>query len=143
VEKTYLALVSGVVAESEATIDAPIGRDPKHRQRMAVVRSGRAAVTHFTVRERFADATLLEVAIETGRTHQIRVHLAFIDHPVLGDAIYGPRRAVGTDLERQFLHASGLAFRLPDGTPVAFTSPLPEDLQTALDALRAAPAAAP
>lgn len=140
VRKTYLALVSGAVEESEATIEAPIGRDPKHRQRMAVVRSGRPAVTHYRVIERFPHAALLEVDLETGRTHQIRVHLAFAGHPVVGDAVYG--RALPTDptLERQFLHASRLAFSLPDGTAVAFSSPLATDLVAALDQLRAATA---
>src|SRR5215216_1677861 len=115
VEKTYLALVTGSVADEEATIDAPIGRDPKNRQRMAVVRTGRPAVTRFQVVERFPNATLLEVSIETGRTHQIRVHLAFIGHPIVGDQIYGKARPKDSELDRQFLHASGLAFRLPDG----------------------------
>src|SRR5215217_826632 len=93
VEKTYLALVAGSVADEEATIDAPIGRDPKNRQRMAVMRSGRPAVTHFRVVEQFRTSTLLEVSIETGRTHQIRVHLAFIGHPIVGDQLYGSARA--------------------------------------------------
>src|SRR5919107_550077 len=115
VEKTYLALVAGSVADEEATIDAPIGRDPKNRQRMAVRRSGRPAVTRFHVVERFPDATLLEVSIETGRTHQIRVHLAFIGHPIIGDQLYGRARSTDPRLERQFLHASALGFRLPDG----------------------------
>jgi 23S rRNA pseudouridine1911/1915/1917 synthase len=137
VEKTYHALVAGVIEDSEATIDAPIGRDPKHRQRMAVLRDGRPAVTHFRVVERLVDATLLEVGIETGRTHQIRVHLAFIGHPVIGDPVYGRDRANGLGLTRQFLHACKLAFRLPDGTPVSFTAPLPPDLQRALVRLRA------
>src|SRR5215203_6987318 len=91
IEKTYLALVLGSVEHEEATIDAPIGRDPKNRQRMAVVRTGRPAVTHFRVVERFSNSTLLEVSIETGRTHQIRVHLAFIGHAIVGDQLY--RRA--------------------------------------------------
>src|ERR671910_36927 len=108
VEKAYLALVSGSVADEEAIIDAPIGRDPKNRQRMAVVRAGRPAVTQFRVVERFPDATLLEVSIETGRTHQIRVHLAFIGHPVVGDQVYGRARLTGPHLDRQFLHASAL-----------------------------------
>ena len=137
VEKTYLALVAGRIEESEATIDAPIGRDPKNRQRMTVQRSGRPAVTHFRVLERFANATLLEVKIETGRTHQIRVHLAFIGYPVAGDPVYGRGRIVTPGLGRQFLHASELAFQLPDGTPVRFAAPLPGELEQALTELRA------
>jgi 23S rRNA pseudouridine1911/1915/1917 synthase len=140
VEKTYLALVAGVVADEEATIDAPIGRDAKNRQRMAVTRSGRSAVSHFRVLERFPNATLLELSIETGRTHQIRVHLAFIGHPVLGDPVYGRTRADDRQMERQFLHASGLGFRLTDGTPVRFESPLPDDLHRSLEAVREAAA---
>src|SRR5829696_4809512 len=111
VEKTYLALVSGSTEDEEAIIDAPIGRDPKNRQRMAVVRSGRPAVTRFHVVERFPDTTLLEVSIETGRTHQIRVHLAFIGHPIVGDQLYGRVRQTDPHVERQFLHASALAFQ--------------------------------
>ncbi len=137
VKKDYVALVAGSIVEDEATIDAPIGRDPKNRQRMAVVRGGRPAVTHFRVRERFADATLLDVVIETGRTHQIRVHLAFIGHPVVGDRAYGQKDPTEMTLERQFLHASGLEFQLPDGRQVSFSAPLPADLQAVLDTLRA------
>jgi 23S rRNA pseudouridine1911/1915/1917 synthase len=137
VEKTYLTLVSGAVEDNEATIDAPIGRDPKNRQRMSVVRSGRPAVTHFRVVERFSNATLLEVSIETGRTHQIRVHLAFIGHPIVGDRVYGRAHPADSYLQRQFLHASGLGFRLPDGTPGRFTAPLPEDLERTLTRIRA------
>jgi 23S rRNA pseudouridine1911/1915/1917 synthase len=137
VEKTYLALVAGTIEENEATIDAPIGRDPKNRQRMAVVRTGRSAVTHFRVLERFPYATLLEIALETGRTHQIRVHLAFIGHPILGDPVYGRERPEDPSLDRQFLHASELAFALPDGTMKRFVSPLPADLQRVVDELRA------
>src|SRR5215213_9271053 len=101
VEKTYLALVSGSLGDEEATIDAPIGRDPKNRQRMAVVQTGRPAVTRFRVVERFRTSTLLEVSIETGRTHQIRVHLAFIGHPIVGDQLYGSARAALPQLDRQ------------------------------------------
>jgi 23S rRNA pseudouridine1911/1915/1917 synthase len=138
VEKTYLALVAGQIEEHEATIDAPIGRDPKNRQRMAVQRSGRPAITHFRVLERFANATLLEVAIETGRTHQIRVHLAFIGHPVVGDPVYGrTTTTVAPGLDRQFLHASELAFDLPNGTPVHLLAPLPKELERVLAGLRA------
>ena len=138
VEKTYLALVAGVVDDREATIEAPIGRDPKNRQRMAVVRSGRPAVTHFRVLERFEDVTLLEVQIETGRTHQIRVHCAFIGRPVVGDALDGRARASEPRLVRQFLHASALSLDLPDGRRERWTSPLPGDLQRALEELRLA-----
>ena len=138
VRKGYVALAAGVVEPDEGTIDAPIGRDPVHRQRMAVTPKGRPAVTHFAVRERFAAVTLLDVEIETGRTHQIRVHLAFIDHPVVGDAVYGRAgaRRGEPSAPRQFLHAARLGFRLPDGRDVAFESPLPPDLAAALDALR-------
>jgi 23S rRNA pseudouridine1911/1915/1917 synthase len=137
VEKTYLALVSGSVADEEAIIDAPIGRDPKNRQRMAVVRSGRPAVTQFRVVERFPDATLLEVSIETGRTHQIRVHLAFIGHPVVGDQVYGRARLTDPHLDRQFLHASALGIRLPNGEALRLEAPLPDDLRDVLEELRA------
>src|SRR4051812_1908398 len=136
VKKDYVALASGSIVESEATIDAPIGRDPKNRQRMAVVRGGRPAVTRFQVRERFDEATLLDVEIETGRTHQIRVHLAFIGHPVVGDRVYGQTDLAGLTVGRQFLHASGLEFQLPDGRAASFASPLPADLQAVLEALR-------
>src|SRR5215204_4414219 len=136
VEKTYLALVVGSVADEEATIDAPIGRDPKNRQRMAVLRSGRPAVTRFRVIERFPNATLLELSIETGRTHQIRVHLAFIGHPILGDQLYGKPRRTDLHLDRQFLHASALEFQLPDGARLKLEAPLPNDLQSVLEQLR-------
>lgn len=137
VEKTYLALVSGSVEEREGTIDAPIGRDPKNRQRMTVAPSGRSAVTHFRVVQRFPNATLLEVGIETGRTHQIRVHLAFAGYPVVGDVIYGRPRMTDPQPGRQFLHASKLALTLPDGAAMHFSAPLPDDLRSALEALRA------
>jgi 23S rRNA pseudouridine1911/1915/1917 synthase len=137
VEKTYLALVAGSVTDEEVTIDAPIGRDPKNRQRMAVLRSGRPAVTRFRVVERFPNATLLELSIETGRTHQIRVHLAFIGHPIIGDQLYGRPRATDPQLDRQFLHASALAFQLPSGAQLRFEAPLPGDLEAVLEQLRA------
>jgi 23S rRNA pseudouridine1911/1915/1917 synthase len=145
VTKRYIALAQGVVEENEGTVDAPIGRDPFNRQRMAVLPGGRPAVTHFTVLRRFADATLLELAPESGRTHQIRVHLAFIGHPLVGDAVYGgPRATAATQAPRQFLHASRLGFVLPTGEPVSFVSALPADLQATLDRLSVeAPADAP
>ena len=136
VQKGYVALVAGVVEDDEGTIDAPIGRHPSQRQRMAVIHSGRPALTHLTVVERFPGATLLDVVIESGRTHQIRVHLAFIGHPVVGDTVYGKATNVGgIPVDRQFLHASRLGFSLPDGRSVTFRSPLPPDLQEVLDRL--------
>ncbi|HEV2107807.1 MAG TPA: RluA family pseudouridine synthase [Thermomicrobiales bacterium] len=138
VDKRYIALVHGVTEEDEATVDAPLGRDPVQRQRMAVTRSGREAVTHFTVRERFERATLLDVEIETGRTHQIRVHLQFIGHPVAGDTVYGAGRQSVSGLRRQFLHAARLGFDLPGGERVTFESALPRELSIVLERLRAA-----
>jgi 23S rRNA pseudouridine1911/1915/1917 synthase len=136
VSKRYLALAQGVVEPDEGTIDAPIGRDATNRQRMAVAQGGRAAVTHFKVLRRFADATLLDLDLETGRTHQIRAHLAFIGHPVVGDPIYGGRGRSGSVVApRQFLHATRLGFMLPDGEPVSFVSALPPDLRDVLDRL--------
>jgi 23S rRNA pseudouridine1911/1915/1917 synthase len=145
VEKGYVALVRGIVEPDVATVDVPIGRDPKDRQRMAAIGGGRHAVSHLRVRERFAEpgATLLDVDIETGRTHQIRVHLAFIGHPVVGDPVYnrasGPLGGTTSIVPRQFLHAARLSFDLPDGRRVAFESPLPADLQRALARLTELP----
>lgn len=139
--KRYLALLDGEVEPNEGEIDVPIGRDPRARQRMAALRDGRPAISHFRVLERFTGATLVEVRIETGRTHQIRVHCAFIGHPVVGDAVYGRQKLpVGIVIERQFLHAAELALTLPDGTWHDFVSPLPDDLAVVLAALRAADA---
>jgi 23S rRNA pseudouridine1911/1915/1917 synthase len=137
VQKTYLALAAGEIGPEEATIDVPIGRDPAQRQRMAALRTGRPAISHLRVRERLPGSTLLEVEIETGRTHQIRVHLAYIGHPVAGDIVYGgPAEVAGVPVDRQFLHAARLGFTLPDGRAVTFTAPLPADLQEVLDRLR-------
>jgi len=141
VEKGYVALVRGLVEPDMATVDVPIGRDPKDRQRMAAIATGRNAMSHLVVREWFPDAgaTLLDVDIETGRTHQIRVHLAFIGHPVVGDPIYnrasGPLGGTKSIAPRQFLHAARLAFDLPGGERVSFASPLPLDLQETLSRL--------
>lgn len=134
VVKEYTALVVGAIAEDEATIDAPIGRDPHNRKRMAVVREGRPAVSHIRVLARYPGYTLLDVNIETGRTHQIRVHCSFIKHPVAGDALYGGR-APDLPLQRQFLHARRLRFRLPGGQPIDVEAPLAEDLRLVLDEL--------
>lgn len=137
VEKGYVALVHGRLEPPEGVIDAPIGRDPRHRQRMAVVESGRAARTVYLVRRYLPDQpagrggySLVEVAPSTGRTHQIRVHFAALGHPLVGDRVYGRPSTV---LGRQFLHAYRLAFRHPvDGRPLELESPLPEELSAAL-----------
>jgi 23S rRNA pseudouridine1911/1915/1917 synthase len=130
VEKGYLALVTGRLEPGEGVIEGAIGRDPHNRKRMAVVEGGRPARTAYRVREHPADCTLVEVTPSTGRTHQIRVHLAAVGHPVVGDAVYGrPSPFVG----RQFLHACRLGFDHPvDGRRLLFESPLPADLQQAL-----------
>jgi 23S rRNA pseudouridine1911/1915/1917 synthase len=133
--KEYTALVVGSFPEERATVDAPIDRDPNNRKRMAVVRGGRPALSHLRVVERFPGFTLLDVEIESGRTHQIRVHCAFTGHPVAGDRIYGGYRQ-NIPLERQFLHARHLRFDLPDGRPLDLTSPLPVDLRCVLEFLR-------
>lgn len=136
VHKRYIALVEGRPDTSEGVIDAPIGRDPQQRKRMAVVRDGRAAITHYRVAETFAEHTLLDVLPETGRTHQIRVHLAFIGHPVVGDAVYGYRKQ-RLKLGRYFLHAAEIAFELPGtGQAVTVCAPLPGALAKVLDDLR-------
>lgn len=134
--KRYISLVEGVVSLDQGSIDAPIGRDPRHRQQMAITaRGGREARTHFRVMERFGRHTLLLIQLETGRTHQIRVHLKAIGHPVVGDPTYGSGNAIrGAHLTRQFLHASHLQFTHPISTaPLTFESPLPTDLQAVLE----------
>jgi 23S rRNA pseudouridine1911/1915/1917 synthase len=144
VEKEYVALVWGRVMAGRR-IDAPIGRDPANRKRMsAQARRSRTAVTRIVRAEPLGPLTLAHVAIYTGRTHQIRVHLSAIGHPVVGDSLYGGvHRRVGGDihavkrLERPFLHAARLAFKHPaDGRTVEFTAPLPPDLEHVLDALK-------
>jgi 23S rRNA pseudouridine1911/1915/1917 synthase len=135
VVKRYTALVHGTFEENEGTIDAPIARDPSNRKRMWVVASGRPAVSHFDVSERFRDVTLLSVIIETGRTHQIRVHFAYIGHPLVGDRTYSGRQ-FRHPLGRQFLHATALTFQLPDNRLIEVETPLPRDLQQVLEDLR-------
>jgi 23S rRNA pseudouridine1911/1915/1917 synthase len=141
VEKEYIALVWGVV-QAGRRIDAAIGRDPQHRQKMSTrARRARSAVTRVTFARHFQGVSLLKVAIATGRTHQIRVHLSAIGHPVVGDSTYGGvHRRTAKDLravmrlERPFLHAARLAFTHPtDGRRVEFESPLPADLQSVID----------
>jgi 23S rRNA pseudouridine1911/1915/1917 synthase len=139
VKKTYLALVAGAVGATSGRIEAPIGRDPGHRTRMAVVASGRVATTGYRVRERFEGWTLLEVDLITGRTHQIRVHLAAIGHPVAGDPLYAGARARRgpPGLERLFLHAWRLEFASPtDGHLIRVTADLPAELERVLGNLR-------
>jgi 23S rRNA pseudouridine1911/1915/1917 synthase len=141
VEKVYIALAHGELDVEEATVNAPIGRDPKDRKRMATVRGGRQAITHLRVAERLNGATLFDVDLETGRTHQIRVHLAFIGHPIVGDTLYnkyGGRFGGHSEsiAPRQFLHAAKLSFTLPGGKRATFTAPLPADLSNTLELAR-------
>ncbi len=145
VEKRYAVLVWGVV-QAGRRIDLPVGRDPVHRKKISTrSRRGRTALTRITRAEQLKGVSFLEVAIATGRTHQIRVHLSAIGHPVVGDALYGGTRRHQTPslrgvqrLERPFLHAAHLAFRHPgDGRVVEFQSPLPGDLESVLEDLRA------
>jgi 23S rRNA pseudouridine1911/1915/1917 synthase len=154
VKRTYTALVWGEPRQAEGVIETALGRHPKDRKRMAVLtRGGKPARTRWRVVERFGVASRLEVGLDTGRTHQIRVHLAHLGHPVVGDPVYGGRgkkllslreaeRSLATELlkclPRQALHASALELTHPaTGTRLAFGSPLPEDLERALDLLRA------
>lgn len=137
VKREYLALVQGTPPSRTGTIDAPIGRDPKDRTRMAIDgEAPREATTHFTVLEHLADTTLLSVELDTGRTHQIRVHLDAIGHPVVGDPTYGEGEAYG--LGRQWLHATRLTLEHPvTGEELVLESEPPADLRTALDVARA------
>lgn len=139
VKKTYLALVQGSVSATVGRIEAPIGRDPKHRTRMAVVPDGRVATTGYRVRERFAGWTLLELDLVTGRTHQIRVHLDAIGHPVAGDPVYGTgtSRRGPDGLDRLFLHAWRLELTSPStGNLIRVEAPLPAPLDAVLARLR-------
>ncbi len=133
--REYVCLVHGNLKEDSGTVNAPIGRHHTDRKRMAVVENGRHAVTHWHVAERFGTETLLDVALETGRTHQIRVHMAYIKHPILGDEVYGsPAPKLG--LSGQALHGYRLTFAHPaTGETMTFTAPVPEDFRTALKRL--------
>lgn len=144
--KSYIALVHGVVKLESGAIDQPLARDPRHRTRMAVVPGGRPALSIYRVRQRFDRFTLLDVEIKTGRTHQIRVHLAWLKHPVVADEAYSEgrdktvldvkTRAAIRKLSRQFLHAEQLAFRHPrTGEVVRFIAPLPAELASFLGEL--------
>jgi len=141
VAKVYLALVEGHLTPPQGLIDVPIGRDKVRRKRMTVVPDGRPSRTMYKAIEFFVKSqrsyTLVEVRPQTGRTHQIRVHLAWLKFPVVGDTVYGHRRKTTLPLKRHFLHAQSLTFRLPsDGREVTFTAPLPSDLASVLEALR-------
>ena len=135
VTRRYIALVHGVIPHDNGTIDAPIGRDPKDRKKMTVIEGGKHAVTHFKVLKRFKDFTLIECRLETGRTHQIRVHMKYIGYPLAGDPQYGPRKTIGTE-HGQFLHAAILGFDHPQtGEYLEFSTPLPSYFEEALESL--------
>ena len=133
-KREYLALVYGQIKEDEGTIDAPLGRNPQDRKKQAVVKGGRHAVTHFKVVKRYDNFTLVKCILETGRTHQIRVHMKYIGHPLVGDPLYGPRKVIGKN--GQFLHAALLGFKHPrTGEEMVFEAPPPENFQKMLDKL--------
>ncbi|XKH51486.1 RluA family pseudouridine synthase [Chryseomicrobium palamuruense] len=135
VTRKYTALVHGHIAHDKGTVDAPIGRDTRDRQSMNVVDKGKHAVTHFEVRERFGAYTLVECRLETGRTHQIRVHMKFIGHPLVGDPKYGPKKTM--DIGGQALHAGVLGFNHPSsGEYLEFEVPLPEPFEQLLSELK-------
>ncbi|MBA4601137.1 RluA family pseudouridine synthase [Thermoactinomyces mirandus] len=130
IERMYSAFVHGVIPHDHGTVDAPIGRDKKNRQRMAVIhQNSKPAVTHFSVRERFRSATLVECRLETGRTHQIRVHMKYIGHPLIGDPVYGPQKNPYA-IEGQALHAQVLGFTHPrTGKRIVLEAEWPEDME--------------
>ncbi len=142
VRKKYVALVAGVIKRGSGSIEVGIGRHIKERKRISVhTRSARAAITGFIVKERYRNATLVEVEIKTGRTHQIRVHMAHIGHPVLGDRVYGGSKVAqlgGTRIGRQMLHAESLSLLHPEtGHPMTFIAPPPADMAEVIDKMRA------
>jgi 23S rRNA pseudouridine1911/1915/1917 synthase len=139
VDKRYHTVVQGLIDPTSGTIDAPLDRHPSHPYKFAVVAGGKPSITHYELLEAFRAAALLEVRLETGRTHQIRVHMAAMRHPCVGDTQYGadPTLTARLRLQRQWLHAVQLAFEHPgDGRPVSYESGYPEDLTGALDKLR-------
>ena len=147
IKREYVAITQGVVTAGR-TIDEPIGRHPVDRKRMSVQENGKDAVTHFTVREKFKSHSLIDVRLETGRTHQIRVHMAHLRYPLLGDQVYGGRLAIPKGIsaqleqlirnfKRQALHAFRLSFAHPiTAEPLSFEAQLPEDMTQLIDALR-------
>ncbi len=135
VKRTYWAIVHGQIPHEHGTIDAPIGRDPHDRQKFTVIKDGKEAITHFKVLEHFNHYTWVEVSLETGRTHQIRVHFNYINHPVAGDATYGPRKTLKG--KGQFLHARALEFIHPrTKETMHFEAELPEIFEKNLEILR-------
>ena len=135
VKKTYVALVRGVIKENNATIDMPIGRSDKDRKKMAVTRKGKNSITHFTVLKRYKNYTYIELIIETGRTHQIRVHMAEIGHPVVGDAVYSNGKNP-FNVEGQMLHAKKIEFNHPiTKKRISFEAKLPEYFKDVLEKL--------
>ncbi|MBL4964893.1 RluA family pseudouridine synthase [Bacillus halotolerans] len=135
VTRKYTAVVHGLISHDDGTIDAPIGRDKKDRQSMTVTRDGKNAVTHFHVLDRFQEFTLVECQLETGRTHQIRVHMKYIGFPLAGDPKYGPRKTI--DFNGQALHAGILGFQHPRTDEyIEFEAPLPEDMSALIENLR-------
>ncbi|HZG55164.1 RluA family pseudouridine synthase [Paenibacillus sp.] len=138
VTRRYIAVVHGVLEHDEGTVDAPIGRDPQDRKLFMVTEKGaKHAVTHFAVTERFADYTVLELMLETGRTHQIRVHMKFIGHPLVGDPVYGRSKGRTMRVPGQALHAAALGFTHPrTGERLMFEAPLPAEMQEFIEQLR-------
>jgi 23S rRNA pseudouridine1911/1915/1917 synthase len=139
VNKVYHALIQGMADPLAGTFDAPIARHPKADFKFAVIQGGKPSVTHYQTIEAFGSASLVEVVLETGRTHQIRVHFSTFHHPLAGDTMYGadPKLAAKLGLDRQWLHAHRLSFQHPtSNVEVAFESPYPQDLQAALEILR-------
>jgi len=136
VSRIYTALTEGLFEENSGMVNAPVGRHPVDRKKMAVnTKNGKEAITHFTVIERFENTTLVKCRLETGRTHQIRVHMAYIGHPVAGDPVYGRKNNRG--LSGQALHAGELTLTHPStGESMTFTAPLPEDFQNLLNVLK-------
>lgn len=137
INRIYIAVAEGIITADRGTVDAPIGRHPVDRKKMAVnLKNGRRAVTHFKVLERFADTTLLELRLETGRTHQIRVHMSYIGHPLVGDNVYG-RKKQKYDFEGQALHAGTLGFIHPGtGEYVEYKAKPPEEFERLIERLR-------
>lgn len=142
ITRVYRAIVYNNILEEQGKVDAPIGRDPKNRLRMAVVPNGKAAITHYRILERFGRFSYIEAKLETGRTHQIRVHMAYIKHPLLGDSLYGPKKKY-FGVESQMLHAKILGFYHPTTEIyMEFDSPLPLEFQIVLEKLRNNPPSA-